>query len=206
MYVKVTGIVYIRIHHSQRIWQRLYTSIHGRLLHWWLAVSALIFGSIASYGMASGNVCSSFCMYTEHVTIGSATGYLSVPWTGMRKQLAAFGMCCKHSTPALLLGCAELLKPESNLPVTIRMEALLGDKSHHPQVLLPDCVQDVDIKHAHSHAKHDVTCHAGFTDDSTVETSDPSQDGNVKQATVLSNAVLACAMSVSMQLLLCHES
>lgn len=65
----------------------------------------------------------------------------------MRKQLAAFGLCCKHSPQALLLGCAELLKPESNLPVATRMEALLGDKSHCHQSLLPTCMQEVDIKH-----------------------------------------------------------
>ena len=55
---------------------------------------------------------------------------------GMRQMMEAFSACSKHSPQALLLGCAELLKPESNLPVATRMEALLSEYQSCLQQLL----------------------------------------------------------------------
>lgn len=50
--------------------------------------------------------------------------------------MAAFAACSKHSPQALLLGCTELLKPDSNLPVATRMEALLSEYQSFLQQLL----------------------------------------------------------------------
>ncbi|KAL3152469.1 hypothetical protein ABBQ32_001508 [Trebouxia sp. C0010 RCD-2024] len=44
---------------------------------------------------------------------------------GMKKAFDAFSICFQHDTSALLLGCSNLLRPESNQPVAVRMEGLL---------------------------------------------------------------------------------
>jgi len=46
---------------------------------------------------------------------------------GMKKTFGAFSTCFQHCAPALLLGCCDLLKPESNQPVAVRMEGLLSE-------------------------------------------------------------------------------
>ena len=46
---------------------------------------------------------------------------------GIRKTFEAFSTCFQHCSPALLLGCCDLLKPESNQPVAVRMEGLLSE-------------------------------------------------------------------------------
>lgn len=46
---------------------------------------------------------------------------------GMKKAFDAFSICFQHDTSALLLGCSNLLRPESNQPVAVRMEGLLSE-------------------------------------------------------------------------------
>ena len=46
---------------------------------------------------------------------------------GLKKTFGAFSTCFQHCAPALLLGCCDLLKPESNQPVAVRMEGLLSE-------------------------------------------------------------------------------
>lgn len=46
---------------------------------------------------------------------------------GPRRALAAAAAALAHNTPALLVGLSALLRPESNQPLAVRVEALQGE-------------------------------------------------------------------------------
>ena len=72
----------------------------------------------------------------SQVVLSTAMSGVCCDLLGMRQMMEAFSACSKHSLQALLLGCADLLKPESNLPVATRMEALLSEYQSCLQQLL----------------------------------------------------------------------
>ena len=52
-------------------------------------------------------------------------------YAGMKKLFALFSRCFHHCPSATLAGCCDLLKPESNQPVAVRMEGLLSESTKH---------------------------------------------------------------------------
>ncbi|KAL0023867.1 hypothetical protein WJX79_001901 [Trebouxia sp. C0005] len=66
------------------------------------------------------------CSHTAALWLKTMLAHPSAVGTkGMKKIFGAFSTCFQHSTPAILLGCCNVLKPESNQPVAVRMEGLL---------------------------------------------------------------------------------
>ncbi|KAL0044205.1 hypothetical protein WJX82_004139 [Trebouxia sp. C0006] len=66
------------------------------------------------------------CSHTAALWLKTMLAHPSAAGTkGLKKTFGAFSTCFQHCAPALLLGCCDLLKPESNQPVAVRMEGLL---------------------------------------------------------------------------------